>query len=278
MNMSELPSLIEITASTSAVAGAYLMGSTKNKTRLASFMLFNLSNVLMMKVAMEHNMTPLLAQMSIFSYLAFQGSKNTMEEIYKEEKLEGKSSFISKLIEGKNKAIKAGLNRFDKLFTNLKDNVQIIKNTIKNNKEGTLLFSSAILLSLTSINPSINETLVNSMINLIKTPTETIAAGLALYGSYLMTFNSLSSRAKGITNFLAADILYIGIAADKNLYPLLAQSVIFLGTSAKAIYDLNKGLKESDNSYIEVIKNSLTDIKELFSPKQDIKLFNKINK
>lgn len=270
MNISEIPSLIEISASTSAVVGAYLMGATTERKRIASFAFFSLANILTMKVAIDHNMMPLLAQMGVFSYLAFKGMNNAMETINVSEKSENKTSFISKLVEGKNKAVKSGMNRFSKFFDNTKDTITTIKNTIKNNKESVFLLTSACLLPLANQHPELSQTIISSVKSLLSSPTETIAAALALYGSYLMTFPTFESRAKGVTAFLAADFFYIGIAADKELYPLLTQSIIFLATSAKAIYDLDKGLKGNGSSYVNVIKDYVSDISDKFKNK-DIK-------
>lgn len=262
--LNSTPTFVEIAASSTAVVAASFMGSNETKKRIFSNTLFLMGNVLTMKVAIDNNMTPLLGQMVLFSYLAYLAINKNAEILEQEE---NKENLISKFLKQKNRAIKNGLNRFEKIYNKSKELILDIKKTIKNNIEGSFLFSSSLLFLF-------NEPLNTISQHLIQSPTQTIAAALALYGSYLLTKPTLDNRFKGISAFLAADVLYIGIAQQKELYPLLIQSIVFLGTSAKALMDVDKGFKEINSSYFKEMEKQLSKILEVVNPKQKLKTTN----
>ena len=64
---------------------------------------------------------------------------------------------------------------------------------------------------------------------------DTIASSLAIAGSYLLTFKQRSIRVKSFILFIIADILFVYIGYENQLYFFMLQSLFFIFTSSKTM-------------------------------------------
>jgi hypothetical protein len=85
--------------------------------------------------------------------------------------------------------------------------------------------------------PKIIDTLQNAIFS---SPIESIAVLTALTGSYLLSKTGVDNKIKGIGLFLGADLLYMNIAYNHELAPMLVQTLILIGGSLKALDNLYK--------------------------------------
>lgn len=265
----------EVMAAALTIAGSYMMGNKNPHIRFLTFVAWSVSNSLYSYIAIKNNMTPMLGQMAVFQLINFNAMKNILKDElipqYKDELKQVNNNdeeldinLMNKLKSFKNKAVINSANRIEKVYDNIKDGIINTIDTIKKHKNNSmLLLTSLVGTTLYTLDqsfqisdklPLILESMQKAITN---SPIETTAAITALIGSYMLSKTGVDTKIKGISLFLAADFMYMNIASNHNMAPMLVQTLILVGGSLKALDNLYEAKQNLSNSEFKKEKKTI---------------------
>lgn len=275
---------IEVSAGLAVVFASNFIGSKDVAKRLTARVTFVLMQLVYMKIAVEHEMWPMLIQEGYFIATGAMGIKNElMQEVFSDEQKEKIAAFKAKIGGYKDSAIEKGRERLSKVYKKITpEKKEDKKKTLMSDtaKVSTASAGGGVVTGAAACSQS--DLLEKSAMYLVDNAKEVwsyieenlsqvLGTGVMLKASAHMAKADLSNRIKGYSGFLIGNLIYAVEYMEKGLAGQFVQSIYSAGGAASGVANSIEEIRQKEGR--EATLSEIFGTEGLAQKGKDLKAF-----